>query len=324
MKKIGKILKKIVIIVLVVLIIIAIVVAGLMIKNHFDSLKPALTDDYYTEFRSDSPLEKKYAGLGSYEVANADYAAEDKAIDKYRIWYPKELESKDEKYPVILVVNASNVAALNYEPFFRRLASWGFIVAGNEDRQAGKGNSTAATLDFVLEQSRDSGSIFYQKVSDKIGCVGYSQGGAGAIRAVTEFDNSSRYSALYTGSAAYPFLAKNMGWEYDASKIDIPYMMTASTGKTDDAGVEDIYKEYGGVCPLKALEETYHAMGDTFKIRARVKEAEHEDMLKRSDGYMTAWMLWQLKDDAEASAALMGESAEILSNHGWQDLEKNF
>lgn len=38
---------------------------------------------------------------------------------------------------MIMVVNASNTRVRNYKPFFDRLASWGFIVAGNEDPQAG-------------------------------------------------------------------------------------------------------------------------------------------------------------------------------------------
>ena len=43
----------------------------------------------------------------------------------------------------------------------------------------------------------------------------------------------------------------------------------------------------------------------------------------RSDGYMTAWMLYQLMDDAEAASAFIGEEAEILHNSNWQDVEKN-
>ena len=46
-------------------------------------------------------------------------------------------------------------------------------------------------------------------------------------------------------------------------------------------------------------------------------------MLMRSDGYMTAWMLYQLKDDAEAASVFIGEEAEILHNNNWQDVEKN-
>ncbi len=46
-------------------------------------------------------------------------------------------------------------------------------------------------------------------------------------------------------------------------------------------------------------------------------------MLARSDGYMTAWMLWQLCGDEEAAEVFIGEAAEILHNNNWQDVEKN-
>ncbi len=322
MKKILKIILSVVAVIVVAVIVLIVV---LSIKNSIDSQKPQLTDDYYTSFKSDSPLEKKYSGSGEYEVANVDFDAGDKKIDKYRVWYPKELESTDQEYPLIVITNASNVAALNYEPYFKRLASWGFIVAGNEDRQAGSGESTSLTLDYVLKLNDKTDSVFYKKISPtNIGIMGFSQGGAGAIRAATEFENSNKYKTIFTGSAAYPFLAKNMGWEYDASKIKIPYFMTAGTGSTDDSGVEDIYQEFGGVCPLEALKDIYSTISqDVAKIRARIKGAEHEDMLTLTDGYMTAWMLWQLKDDEEAKKVFADETAEILNNGHWQDVEKN-
>ena len=321
----GKVLKIIFITIAVMIGAAVAVLVALMIKSHFDSLKPHLTGDYYTDFKSDYELEKKYAGLGSYEVANADYDAGDKKIGKYRVWYPKELESNHQKYPLIVITNASNVAAMNYEPYFQRLASWGFIVAGNEDRQAGSGESTSLTLDCILRLNDKSDSVLYKKISQtNIGIMGFSQGGAGAIRAATEFENSNRYKTMFTGSAAYPFLAKNMGWEYDASKISIPYFMAAGTGSSDDAGVENIYEKFGGVCPLEALKDIYNMMSqNTTKIRARIKGAEHEDMLTLTDGYMTAWFLYHLQGDEEAGAVFFGDNAEILNNANWQDVQKN-
>jgi hypothetical protein len=55
-------------------------------------------------------------------------------------------------------------------------------------------------------------------------------------------------NGIFTGSAAYPFLAHNMGWDYDVGKVTIPYFVTSGTGETDD--VE--------------------------KVRARATGAEHE------------------------------------------------
>lgn len=168
------------------------------------------------------------------------------------------------------------------------------------------------------------GSVLSSKIDyDSMGIIGYSQGGAGAICAVTKYENGARYKAMFTGSAAYPTLAKNMGWEYDTSKITIPYFMAAGTGKSDDSGT-DPEKGFGGVSPLSALIANYDSVSnDVPKVRARAVGAEHEQMLMRSDGYMTAWMLYQLTDDDAAGAVFLGENAEILHNANWRDVEKN-
>lgn len=59
--------------------------------------------------------------------------------------------------------------------------------------------------------------------------MGYSQGGAGALCAVTNFDNGKLYKTIFTGSAAYPFLAHNMGWDYDVSKEKAEVITSASS-----------------------------------------------------------------------------------------------
>ena len=156
----------------------------------------------------------------------------------------------ENRYPLIVVVNGSNTAALNYEPYFERLASWGFVVVGNDDRQAGTGISTSLTLDYMLEQNQNSDSLFYEKIDvQNIGIAGYSQGGVGAVRAVTECGNSGLYKTIFTGSAAHSYLAKMWGG-YDASKVSIPWFMTAAAGTSDDTGATDAVTEWLGVAPL--------------------------------------------------------------------------
>ena len=314
MKKVLKVLG------IIVLVIIGLIVI-LIIKNVIDSYKPYLKDDYYNEFTTSSPLEEKYAKLGSYEVSQVEYKAD--GVGKVRIWYPSELEKENKKYPMIVIVNASNTRARNFKPYFNHLASYGFIVVGNDDPQAGSAEKSSKMLDYMLNLDKDS--VLYNKIDkDNLGIIGHSQGGAGAIRAVTEFENGKYYKTIFTGSAAYPMLALSMHWEYDSSKINIPYFMTAGTGTSDDTGVEDIEKEYGGVAPLKSLIDTYNKMSDNvFKVRARFVGAEHGDMLAKTDPYMTAWMLYQLKDDEEASKVFIGDNAEILNNKNWQDIKKN-
>lgn len=281
-----------------------------------------ITEGYYERFQSDAPLEMKYATPGSFETSYTEFISDNESIGKVGVWYPTELESSGKSWPMILVVNASGTPASSYEPFFPRLASWGFVVVGNEDGQTGNGKTASITLDFMLNVSTDSilaGKIDY----DNMGIIGYSQGGAGAICAVTNYENGTRYKAMFTGSAAYPTLARNMGWEYDVSKVTIPYFMVAGTGKSDDSG-SDPETSYGGVSPLSALTSNYDSISDGVqKVRARAVGAEHEQMLMRSDGYMSAWMLYQLAGDEEAATVFVGENAEILHNNNWQDVEKN-
>ena len=281
-----------------------------------------ITEGYYERFQSDASLEMKYANPGSFETSYTEFISDNESIGKVRVWYPTELESSGKSWPMIMVVNASGTPASSYEPFFPRLASWGFVVVGNEDGQTGNGKTASITLDFMLNVSNDS--ILYNKIDyNNMGIIGYSQGGAGAICAVTNYENGTRYKAMFTGSAAYPTLARNMGWEYDASKVTIPYFMVAGTGKSDDSG-SDPETSYGGVSPLSALTSNYNSISDDVqKVRARAVGAEHEQMLMRSDGYMTAWMLYQLAGDEEAAAVFVGENAEILHNNNWQDVEKN-
>lgn len=319
MVKVLKIIGKVIGIILLVIIVLLLI---LFIKNKIHEKQPWIEDDYYKDFKSDSPLEQKYAQRGSFETAHVEYESENKTIDTIRIYYPKELESTNKSYPMIVYVNASNTRALNFLAYMDRLASWGFIVVGNDDPQTGSGQTTSETLDHVLalKDSPISGRID----TSNIGIAGYSQGGAGALGAATKFENSRMYKTIFTGSAAYSYLSKAMGWEYDASKITASYFMTAGTGKSDDAGVEDITKDFAGVSPLQGVIETYGAMPeDVEKVRGRVTGAEHEEMMKRTDGYMTAWMLYQLCGDEDAAKVFVGDDAEILHNSNWQDIEKN-
>lgn len=306
----------------IILGVIVLVIAGLFVKNMIDANKPYLSDNYYEEFKSNSPLEQKYAGKGCYAVSKIEIKSDNKNISKISIWYPSELESSDKVWPLILNVNASNTKARNTLPFFERLASWGFIVVGNEDPQCGTGETASITLDTVLSLGSDS--VLYGKIDrENMGVIGYSQGGAGAINAVTRYDNGKLYKTIFTGSAAYALLSKNMGWEYDISKITIPYFMAAGTGTSDDSGKYG-ENEYAGVSPLFSQKDNYNGVtADVFKVRGRIIGAEHGDMLKLSDGYMTAWMLYQLQGNEEAGTVFLGDDAEILHNTRWKDVEKS-
>ena len=80
-------------------------------------------------------------------------------------------------YPLVIMVNGTGITASKYKSVFKHLASWGFIVVGNEDENSRTGASTSATLDFMLNLNKDSNSDFYGKIDvNNIGVSGHSQG----------------------------------------------------------------------------------------------------------------------------------------------------
>lgn len=47
-----------------------------------------------------------------------------------------EMEKSDITYPLVNMPNGTGVKSSRYEAVFEHLASWGFIVVGNEDENS--------------------------------------------------------------------------------------------------------------------------------------------------------------------------------------------
>ena len=310
--------------VLIAICVIAVLLVSLVGCFSWLAKQPAVKKDYYNEIVTNKPLEQKYTAMGSNEVSFVEYNAEDSKIGRYRIWYPTTMENSLDKYPLVIMANGTGIPSSKYEAIFEHLASWGFIVAGNEDHESWNGYSSSKTLGFLIKCNENSESIFYSKIdTSNIGIAGHSQGGVGAINAVTAQDNGSLYTAIYTASTTHIVLAEALKWSYDVSKINIPYFMTAGTLKADAGdGIEG--SSNVGIAPLSSLKENYEKIeGDVAKILARRVNTDHGEMLAKADGYMTAWFMYLLKGETEAEKVFIGDSAEILSNSNWQDLQKN-
>jgi len=325
-------MKKVVKIILLIILAVVILTVGgcavlLGVMNHRN-------ENYWKYSEPKGEIETKYTELGSYDVSYAEFNADGKVWGKYEIWYPSEMQDGT-TYPLVILANGTGVKASGYKEVFKHLASWGFVVIGNEDDNSRTGESSAATLDFILSLNADKNSNFYGKIDiENIGIVGHSQGGVGAINAVTEQSNGNMYKAIWVASTTSRYHANEMnknddGWSCNLLNIHIPIFMVAGT-KDFDAGNMTEYSEtlpegkVQGICPLWWLNECYDAVSDDVdKVIARQTGKDHGDMLRSADGYMTAWFMYYLKGDTEAGKAFFGENAEILSNENWQDIKIN-
>lgn len=287
-------------------------------------------NNYWRFVEVNERIEAKYTALGPYDVSYFEFDAENDTYKKYEIWYPSEIKESSSPYPLVVMANGTGVPASKYKAVFKHLASWGFIVVGNEDENSKTGASTSASLDFMLNLNKDSTSDFYNKIDvDNIGVGGHSQGGVGTINAVTNQKNGSYYKAMYTASTTSSFWMQEdkLGteWSYDVSKINIPYFMVTGTGHFDAGTAEDIAATEGqGICPLWSISENYAIIPNTVtKVMARRAKTDHGDMLFNTDGYMTAWFMWLLQGDKEAAKAFIGDNAEIMGNSLYQNQQSN-
>ena len=72
------------------------------------------------------------------------------------------------------------------------------------------------------------------------------------------------------------------------------------------------------VLPLDAMTAMYDRLSVP-KAMARRTDSDHGGMLYKADGYVTAWLLWQLQGNEEAGKAFTGESPELTRNALYQD-----
>lgn len=86
--------------------------------------------------------------MGEHEVSLFEFDVPDTVWEKYEIWYPSNLEQPDQAYPVVVIANGTGMRASKQSAIYEHLASWGFIVAGNEDEHSRTGAFSAATLFF--------------------------------------------------------------------------------------------------------------------------------------------------------------------------------
>lgn len=309
-------MKKILKIIGIVFLVIVVLVVGIFL---YMTSRPFVPKNYIENVKTGGDIEEKYLQMGQYEVSYMENNAM-QSYKKYEIWYPSEITSSDKKYPVVVFANGTGVKASKYKALFEHLASWGFICIGTEDEYAWNGFSAEMCIRILLKLNENEtvegyDNVFYQKIdTDNIGITGHSQGGAGVINAITDTRHYDVYKTAVALSPANEELSAALDWNYDAAKINIPILLLSGTGNADENLVVN----------LQQLESIYDHIPDTnFKVMARRKDADHGDMLYFSDGYVTAWFMWQLQGDNEAAKAFVGDNAEILGNDLYQDHKIN-
>ena len=267
------------------------------------SRRPFVPNNYTQTVETGGALEAKYLAMGPYKVEQVTAEAPED-WKEFVAYYPADLEGSGEQWPAVVFVNGTGVYASKYPALFQHLASWGFIVLGNEDPGTFSGDSADATLAWLLEEKDNPDSVFYQRVdTDRLGLSGHSQGGVGVFNAISGQPHGGLYACAVSLSPTQEDLAEALKIPYDPSQTAIPTLVLAGTEKDviTPEGMEALYSKLGGP-----------------KAMALRADTDHGSMLYSGDGYVTAWFLYWLRGDEEAGAAFFGLEAELLHNPLWQ------
>lgn len=262
---------------------------------------------YKGEINTKMPIETKYKKMGSEQVAKVEFNSKNPTIGKIVTVYPHSILRSDHAFPLVNIGNASNTTAYDIIEAMEHLASWGYVVIGNMDKQTGSGSSISQTLDEFLYLAAQHDNLFYGKIdTTKIAIAGYSQGAYGTVMASTAYANSYLYKAVYLCSCPQKQIGINFKWgTTDFSKITAPLLMLAGTGGWDS----------NIISPEGAFQANFDETTGNFPVlSARHVSKDHEEMGGEGDAYMTAWFSYFLKGDSVAGKAFVGNDAEILKN----------
>ena len=212
---------------------------------------------------------------------------------------------------MVLVANGTGGKATKIEPILEQLATWGFIVVGNQDKGTGSGQTTITELKYMLNENENKDSIFYDKIDmDNIGLTGHSQGGAAVMNAITKYKEAKYFkAALPLSPVSEKTTAEATDYNYDSSKVKIPIFILAGT--SGDFEIKT-------VIPYEEFTKMYDKITSP-KVAARRTDMTHDDMLHKAQGYVAAWFMWQLQGDNEASKVFVGEKPELLNNKLYQN-----
>lgn len=260
------------------------------------SMFPAVRQSYNHKFYP-SPVEQKYHANGYCAVR---YIKE----NGVHVFLPEGTG----KMPMIVMVNGTGLKALHYRPVFEHLASWGFIVVGNDDSNAWSGDSALQSLEVALAMGQTPCHDLYKRIdTGRLGVAGHSQGSLGAINAASR---DCRFKVLYAASVPKQSLVQNLQWKCEFENINIPTLLVAGAKCIDRL-----------ISPLASMHSLRDKIGTNSPIVvSRLTGVEHRFVLHEGDAYMTAWLRYWLYGDQYAHTAFFSPKAELFQNPRWQDV----
>lgn len=255
----------------------------------------------------------------TYKVAGANSVSTTTVTgyngDTLMIFYPTNMTGE---YPLITWGNGTFTNPTYYTDLLSHVASYGFIIVASYDSNQGTGELMVNAADYMIAENSNPNSMFYNKVDvENIAAMGHSQGACGAVNATVA---ASYIDTVIPMSLVSLATLSTLGVTCDVTKITVPTFLTCGTNET------------WAMAPPFVMNGFYNDMirnnSKQPVVKASLDWSMHNDMQDsgspdRYKGYITAWLMYQLKGDTTAAGAFAGRNPELPTNSSWSNVAIN-
>ena len=215
------------------------------------------------------------------------------------VFYPSDISEAKKPYPIIAFANGTGFSYDIYEKLLIELAKGGYVVIANTETMSGDGTAQLASVDFLIDQNKDSSSIFYGKLNtDKIGLAGHSQGGRSAVNAAAK---DSRIDCVVS------FAGSN--YVEEAEKLSTPTFFIGGSADMIVLASQWVVPAFEN-CKGPAV---YACKKSAVHTRCCTNPTEYS-------GYAIAWFDAWLKNDAKALSKFK-DGGKLSQDGAWQDFK---
>ena len=240
---------------------------------------------------------------GSVDMGDVVQLGDFRGTSLYIVFYPKELETSDRTWPVVVWANGTMCAPVLYTNLLKSIAAQGFVVVTNSDVMSANGKSQIAALDYILDQNTKAGSVFCGRIDTaRVAAAGHSQGGRSTVNAAA----ADRRFCCAVSIAGSPFTS-------EAKKLSAPTLFLTGTADMvvmSSMWVKPAYKNCKGPA-----------------VYASLKNGIHTSCMLNPDQYVNYCVQW-LRAWMYGDAAAMGMfrfGGALSRDSGWKDFAaKNF
>ena len=250
----------------------------------------------------------------------------DESLPTHTIFRPQDLSAfgKKNKLPIIAWGNGACAnSPWEHVNFLSEVASHGFLVIaigpmpkeGEQTRERSTSSQLCDAIDWAIAQNADKDSPYYKTIDVKnVAVSGMSCGGLQTLEIAPDprvttavVCNSGILPNPTTGMPGMPSLAKDQ-----LKKLHTPtlYILGGESDIAYNNGMDD-YKRIDHVPVFMANMDVGH--GGTYQ------QPHGGEFAKVA----TAWYLWQMKGDQEASKMFLGEDCGLCNDTNWKFESKN-